>query len=250
MIFLLFALGLEFSITKVILSKIFWVLLACCWRFAQLICYILILVAVALHLQLRVVRAVAIVGGFLQIALFMCLCGIIASVCFNLPSNSSCIGNILFSIIQCIINFAYAAPCEFFCLALWKCIVFLFSWHNALKYIYAVIWMVSFLWFLFMAVMFWWIPLQTATTYYNASFVITISINMLGYERHFLCYNWLTQDRLLVQMALSNSWSKHGNSDCFRILDLLGKILAASFCICSSCQPLVISSLAFTIWRS
>ncbi|RWV98660.1 hypothetical protein GW17_00038475 [Ensete ventricosum] len=42
-------------------------------------------------LQLRVVRAVAIVGGFLQIALFMCLCGIIASVCFNLPSNSSSI---------------------------------------------------------------------------------------------------------------------------------------------------------------
>lgn len=148
-------------------------------------------------------------------------------------------GNILFSIIQCIINFAYAAPCEFFCLALWKCIMFLFSWHNALRYIYADIWLVSFLWFLFMAVMFWWIPLQTATTYYNASFFITISINMLGYERHFLCCNWLTQERLLVQMAPSNSWSKHGNSDCFRILDLLGKILAASICICSACQPLV-----------
>ncbi|RRT66968.1 hypothetical protein B296_00029157, partial [Ensete ventricosum] len=62
-IFLLFALGLEFSATK--------------------------LVALPLHLQLRVVRAVAIVGGFLQIALFMCLCGVIASVCFNLPFNSS-----------------------------------------------------------------------------------------------------------------------------------------------------------------
>ena len=31
-------------------------------------------------LQLRVVRAVAILGGLLQIFLFMCLCGIIASV--------------------------------------------------------------------------------------------------------------------------------------------------------------------------
>ncbi|URE47217.1 Sodium/hydrogen exchanger family [Musa troglodytarum] len=53
-IFLLFALGLEFSTTK-----------------------------------LRVVRAVAIVGGFLQIALFMCLCGVIASVLkFLMEKNS------------------------------------------------------------------------------------------------------------------------------------------------------------------
>ncbi|KAL9440836.1 hypothetical protein AB3S75_019500 [Citrus x aurantiifolia] len=44
-IFLLFALGLEFSMAK-----------------------------------LRVVPAIAIVGGLLQIFLFMCLCGIIASV--------------------------------------------------------------------------------------------------------------------------------------------------------------------------
>ncbi|XP_039017040.1 K(+) efflux antiporter 6-like isoform X2 [Hibiscus syriacus] len=45
-IFLLFALGLEFSVAK-----------------------------------LRVVRAVAVVGGLLQIVLFMCLCGITASLC-------------------------------------------------------------------------------------------------------------------------------------------------------------------------
>ncbi|KAL0394160.1 UNVERIFIED_CONTAM: K(+) efflux antiporter 6 [Sesamum latifolium] len=45
-IFLLFALGLEFSTTK-----------------------------------LRVVRAVAVLGGLVQILLFMCLCGIIASLC-------------------------------------------------------------------------------------------------------------------------------------------------------------------------
>ncbi|XP_065016043.1 K(+) efflux antiporter 4 isoform X1 [Musa acuminata AAA Group] len=94
-IFLLFALGLEFSITKVILSKIFCVLLSCCGRFAQLICYILILVAVALHLQLRVVRAVAIVGGFLQIALFMCLCGIIASLCGGKTSEGIFVGAFL-----------------------------------------------------------------------------------------------------------------------------------------------------------
>ncbi|XP_065047513.1 K(+) efflux antiporter 4-like isoform X1 [Musa acuminata AAA Group] len=94
-IFLLFALGLEFSITKVILSNIFCVLLSCCGRFAQLICYILILVAVALHLQLRVVRAVAIIGGFLQIALFMCLCGIIASLCGGKTSEGIFVGAFL-----------------------------------------------------------------------------------------------------------------------------------------------------------
>ncbi|KAL9440837.1 hypothetical protein AB3S75_019500 [Citrus x aurantiifolia] len=48
-IFLLFALGLEFSMAK-----------------------------------LRVVPAIAIVGGLLQIFLFMCLCGIIASWIFGL----------------------------------------------------------------------------------------------------------------------------------------------------------------------
>jgi Kef-type K+ transport system membrane component KefB len=46
-VFLLFALGLEFSMSK-----------------------------------LRVVRAVAVIGGFLQIALFMCLCSLTAVVCF------------------------------------------------------------------------------------------------------------------------------------------------------------------------
>ncbi|THU61114.1 hypothetical protein C4D60_Mb07t19860 [Musa balbisiana] len=59
-IFLLFALGLEFSITK-----------------------------------LRVVRAVAIVGGFLQIALFMCLCGIIASLCGGKTSEGIFVGAFL-----------------------------------------------------------------------------------------------------------------------------------------------------------
>ncbi|GAU11787.1 hypothetical protein TSUD_75380 [Trifolium subterraneum] len=53
-IFLLFALGLEFSTTK-----------------------------------LRVVRAVAILGGLLQILLFMCLCGIIASVLKFLMERNS-----------------------------------------------------------------------------------------------------------------------------------------------------------------
>jgi hypothetical protein len=34
--------------------------------------------------QLRVVRAVAVLGGLLQIMLFMFLCGILATVCFRL----------------------------------------------------------------------------------------------------------------------------------------------------------------------
>ncbi|KAK9208745.1 hypothetical protein WN944_001105 [Citrus x changshan-huyou] len=57
-IFLLFALGLEFSMTK-----------------------------------LRVVRAVAILGGLLQISLFMCLCGIIASVRLIVMKMIRFIGN-------------------------------------------------------------------------------------------------------------------------------------------------------------
>ncbi|XP_059639968.1 K(+) efflux antiporter 6 [Cornus florida] len=56
-IFLLFALGLEFSTTK-----------------------------------LRVVRAVAILGGVLQIFLFMCLCGITASLCGGEPSEGIFVG--------------------------------------------------------------------------------------------------------------------------------------------------------------
>ncbi|KAG8375661.1 hypothetical protein BUALT_Bualt10G0123500 [Buddleja alternifolia] len=59
-IFLLFALGLEFSTTK-----------------------------------LRVVRAVAILGGFLQILLFMCLCGIIASLCGGRASEGVFVGAFL-----------------------------------------------------------------------------------------------------------------------------------------------------------
>ncbi|KAH9762875.1 K(+) efflux antiporter 4 [Citrus sinensis] len=59
-IFLLFALGLEFSTAK-----------------------------------LRVVRAVAILGGLLQIFLFMCLCGIIASLCGGKPSEGVFVGVLL-----------------------------------------------------------------------------------------------------------------------------------------------------------
>lgn len=56
-IFLLFALGLEFSTAK-----------------------------------LRIVRAVAILGGLLQIFLFMCLCGIIASLCSGKTSEGVFVG--------------------------------------------------------------------------------------------------------------------------------------------------------------
>ncbi|XP_031252401.1 K(+) efflux antiporter 4-like isoform X2 [Pistacia vera] len=59
-IFLLFALGLEFSTSK-----------------------------------LRVVRAVAVLGGLLQIFLFMCLCGIIASLCGGKPSEGVFVGVLL-----------------------------------------------------------------------------------------------------------------------------------------------------------
>ncbi|XP_057467699.1 K(+) efflux antiporter 6-like isoform X2 [Actinidia eriantha] len=59
-IFLLFALGLEFSTTK-----------------------------------LRVVRMVAVLGGLLQILLFMCLCGIMASLCGGKPSEGVFVGAFL-----------------------------------------------------------------------------------------------------------------------------------------------------------
>ncbi|XP_038695931.1 K(+) efflux antiporter 4-like isoform X2 [Tripterygium wilfordii] len=59
-IFLLFALGLEFSTKK-----------------------------------LRVVRAVAVLGGLLQIFLFMCLCGITASLCGAKPSEGIFVGVLL-----------------------------------------------------------------------------------------------------------------------------------------------------------
>ncbi|XP_010918670.1 K(+) efflux antiporter 4 isoform X2 [Elaeis guineensis] len=59
-IFLLFALGLEFSAAK-----------------------------------LRVVRAVAVLGGLLQIFLFMCLCGITASLCGGKPSEGVFVGAFL-----------------------------------------------------------------------------------------------------------------------------------------------------------
>ncbi|XP_030448329.2 K(+) efflux antiporter 4 isoform X1 [Syzygium oleosum] len=59
-IFLLFALGLEFSAAK-----------------------------------LRVVRAVAVLGGLLQIFLFICLCGITASLCGGKPSEGVFVGAFL-----------------------------------------------------------------------------------------------------------------------------------------------------------
>ncbi|CAN1340702.1 K(+) efflux antiporter 4 [Linum perenne] len=59
-IFLLFVLGLEFSITK-----------------------------------LRVVRAVAVVGGLLQISLFMCLCGLTALLCGGKASEGVFVGAFL-----------------------------------------------------------------------------------------------------------------------------------------------------------
>ncbi|ERN15253.1 K(+) efflux antiporter 4 isoform X1 [Amborella trichopoda] len=59
-IFLLFALGLEFSMTK-----------------------------------LRLVRAVAVIGGLLQIFLFMCLCGITVSVCGGKASEGVFVGTFL-----------------------------------------------------------------------------------------------------------------------------------------------------------
>ncbi|XP_008799750.2 K(+) efflux antiporter 4 [Phoenix dactylifera] len=59
-IFLLFALGLEFSAAK-----------------------------------LRVVRAVAVLGGLLQVFLFMCLCGITASLCGGKPSEGVFVGAFL-----------------------------------------------------------------------------------------------------------------------------------------------------------
>ncbi|KAL1829386.1 hypothetical protein DCAR_0208722 [Daucus carota subsp. sativus] len=59
-IFLLFALGLEFSLVK-----------------------------------LKVVRAVAVMGGLLQIFLFMCLCGITASLCGGKPSEGVFVGAFL-----------------------------------------------------------------------------------------------------------------------------------------------------------
>ncbi|XP_059274925.1 K(+) efflux antiporter 6-like isoform X3 [Lycium ferocissimum] len=59
-IFLLFALGLEFSTTK-----------------------------------LRIVRAVAVLGGLLQLLLFICLCGITASLCGGKPSEGVFVGAFL-----------------------------------------------------------------------------------------------------------------------------------------------------------
>lgn len=82
-IFLLFALGLEFSTTKVSFFAVMESLLSLPLYIKQVM-----VAAVTNHLyilQLRVVRAVAVLGGLLQILLFMCLCGIISSVCPSVP---------------------------------------------------------------------------------------------------------------------------------------------------------------------
>jgi Kef-type K+ transport system membrane component KefB len=73
-IFLLFALGLEFSTTKVcfLLSSSSFLMI---FFFIKIISKFHLL-----QLQLRVVRAVAVVGGLLEIILFMFLCGITAMV--------------------------------------------------------------------------------------------------------------------------------------------------------------------------
>lgn len=79
-IFLLFALGLEFSTTKVssCASSSFFICSNCAlWLTSQVKAHIP-------QFQLRVVRAVAVLGGLLQIVLFMFLCGITAMVFYLL----------------------------------------------------------------------------------------------------------------------------------------------------------------------
>lgn len=86
-IFLLFALGLEFSAAKVLLLKAFFVMQGRAFPellyplSVMIVNFILILLCILFFIwQLKVVRAVAVLGGLLQIILFMCLCGITASV--------------------------------------------------------------------------------------------------------------------------------------------------------------------------
>lgn len=80
-VFLLFALGLEFSLTKVHLLRTFISLLNEHVKFSL---YVLKIRFIHNFLvQLKVVGAVAVFGGFLQIIIFMFLCGIIAMVIYK-----------------------------------------------------------------------------------------------------------------------------------------------------------------------
>ncbi|XP_021608686.1 K(+) efflux antiporter 4 isoform X1 [Manihot esculenta] len=92
-IFLLFALGLEFSTTKVCVFHPVSISYYYYYYFksTNLSCgkYLLF------KLQLRVVRAVAILGGLLQIFLFMCLCGITVSLCGGKSSDGVFVGAFL-----------------------------------------------------------------------------------------------------------------------------------------------------------
>ena len=54
-----------------------------CFFFQQSQVYNITVNNLSVLFQLRVVRAVAVLGGLLQIFLFMCLCGITASVCLT-----------------------------------------------------------------------------------------------------------------------------------------------------------------------
>eukprot|EP00258_Populus_trichocarpa_P030539 XP_024446558.1 K(+) efflux antiporter 6 isoform X1 [Populus trichocarpa] len=88
-IFLLFALGLEFSTTKV-----------CFLLFSSSFLMIFFFIKIIskfhlLQLQLRVVRAVAVVGGLLEIILFMFLCGITAMLCGGKSSEGVFVGAFL-----------------------------------------------------------------------------------------------------------------------------------------------------------
>jgi Kef-type K+ transport system membrane component KefB len=80
-VFLLFALGLEFSMSK-----------------------------------LRVVRAVAVIGGFLQIALFMCLCSLTAVLCGAKASEGIFVGAFLSmsstAVVSPILTVLVVWPCD------------------------------------------------------------------------------------------------------------------------------------------
>ncbi|EEF45795.1 potassium:hydrogen antiporter, putative [Ricinus communis] len=85
-IFLLFALGLEFSTSK-----------------------------------LRVVRAVAVLGGLLQIVLFMFLCGITAMLCGGKPSEGVFVGAFLSMSSTAVTNELYQLAAVAFCLLIAWC---------------------------------------------------------------------------------------------------------------------------------
>jgi Kef-type K+ transport system membrane component KefB len=89
-IFLLFALGLEFSTAKVYIFD-FFIYLHLCKHGLDIITTR----GVSPLSQLRVVRAVAVVGGLLQIILFMLLCGISATLCGGKTKEGVFVGVLL-----------------------------------------------------------------------------------------------------------------------------------------------------------